>query len=189
MWVSEWGDAKGPELRASHHWDGGRWQQGEMRHGKGELALQPPCSGGLGHQLISASCLRDRFLWKWHRGGLWPGGSLIGQRDAVCFREGGCLIIPKAWERQTLGPIPLPVAGTSSGSVLVFDIPSKGTNIMLSEVLEQHSSAITDIGTELCEQPVRPDLASPSPPEQLQAPPCSFGPPLTGVPGPGSSLS
>ncbi|KAM6441161.1 WD repeat-containing protein 54 isoform 1-T2 [Liasis olivaceus] len=43
--------------------------------------------------------------------------------------------------------------GTSSGSVLVFDVPSKGTNITLSEVLEQHNCAITDIGAELCEQP------------------------------------
>ncbi|XP_025029417.1 WD repeat-containing protein 54, partial [Python bivittatus] len=43
--------------------------------------------------------------------------------------------------------------GTSSGSVLVFDVPSKGTNITLSEVLEEHNCAITDIGAELCEQP------------------------------------
>ncbi|XP_070612905.1 WD repeat-containing protein 54 isoform X5 [Erythrolamprus reginae] len=44
-------------------------------------------------------------------------------------------------------------AGTSTGSVLVFDVPAKGTNITLSEVLEQHGSPITDIGAELCEQP------------------------------------
>nr|XP_056711776.1 WD repeat-containing protein 54 isoform X1 [Euleptes europaea] len=43
--------------------------------------------------------------------------------------------------------------GTSLGCVLVFDIPCKGTNITLSEVLEEHRSAITDIGAELCEQP------------------------------------
>ncbi|XP_062991915.1 WD repeat-containing protein 54 [Elgaria multicarinata webbii] len=43
--------------------------------------------------------------------------------------------------------------GTSSGSVLVFDIPPKGTNITLSEVLEKHCSPITDAGAELCEQP------------------------------------
>uniref|UniRef100_A0A8D2Q4B0 WD repeat domain 54 n=1 Tax=Varanus komodoensis TaxID=61221 RepID=A0A8D2Q4B0_VARKO len=36
--------------------------------------------------------------------------------------------------------------GTSSGSVLVFDVPSKGTNITLSEVLEKHCSSITDEG-------------------------------------------
>ncbi|KAG8134247.1 hypothetical protein E2320_007385 [Naja naja] len=30
--------------------------------------------------------------------------------------------------------------GTSTGSVLVFDVPAKGTNITLSEVLEQHSA-------------------------------------------------
>ncbi|KAF7252372.1 WD repeat-containing protein 54 [Varanus komodoensis] len=43
--------------------------------------------------------------------------------------------------------------GTSSGSVLVFDVPSKGTNITLSEVLEKHCSSITDVGAELCERP------------------------------------
>ncbi|XP_066488922.1 WD repeat-containing protein 54 [Tiliqua scincoides] len=43
--------------------------------------------------------------------------------------------------------------GTSLGSVLVFDIPSKGTNVTLSEVLEEHSDSITDIGAELCKQP------------------------------------
>lgn len=54
-------------------------------------------------------------------------------------------------------PLPLlPLAGTSTGSVLVFDVPAKGTNITLSEVLEQHSSPVTDISAELCEQPVRP---------------------------------
>ncbi|XP_070612906.1 WD repeat-containing protein 54 isoform X6 [Erythrolamprus reginae] len=45
--------------------------------------------------------------------------------------------------------------GTSTGSVLVFDVPAKGTNITLSEVLEQHGSPITDIGAELCEQPLQ----------------------------------
>ncbi|XP_054846008.1 WD repeat-containing protein 54 [Eublepharis macularius] len=43
--------------------------------------------------------------------------------------------------------------GTSQGCVLVFDIPCKGTNITLSEVLEEHRGAITDVGAELCEQP------------------------------------
>ncbi|XP_048365147.1 WD repeat-containing protein 54 [Sphaerodactylus townsendi] len=43
--------------------------------------------------------------------------------------------------------------GTSLGYVLVFDIPGKGTNITLSEVLEEHHAAVTDIGAELCEQP------------------------------------
>ncbi|KAL8206435.1 UNVERIFIED_CONTAM: hypothetical protein K2H54_003066 [Gekko kuhli] len=43
--------------------------------------------------------------------------------------------------------------GTSLGHVLVFDIPCKGTNITLSEVLEEHQGAITDIAAELCEQP------------------------------------
>lgn len=38
--------------------------------------------------------------------------------------------------------------GTSSGPVLVFDIPPKGTNVTVSEVLEQHGAAITDIAAE-----------------------------------------
>ncbi|NXQ84822.1 WDR54 protein, partial [Nyctibius grandis] len=38
--------------------------------------------------------------------------------------------------------------GTSSGLVLVFDIPPKGTNVTVSEVLEQHRDAITDIAAE-----------------------------------------
>ncbi|XP_039397021.1 WD repeat-containing protein 54 isoform X3 [Mauremys reevesii] len=44
--------------------------------------------------------------------------------------------------------------GTSSGLVLVFDIPSKGTNITLSEVLEEHRDSITDITSEVGENPV-----------------------------------
>ncbi|KFO92880.1 WD repeat-containing protein 54, partial [Buceros rhinoceros silvestris] len=43
--------------------------------------------------------------------------------------------------------------GTSSGAVLVFDIPPKGTNITVSEVLEQHHDAITDIAAELGQAP------------------------------------
>ncbi|XP_069712833.1 WD repeat-containing protein 54 [Phaenicophaeus curvirostris] len=43
--------------------------------------------------------------------------------------------------------------GTSSGLVLVFDIPPKGTNITVSEVLEQHHDAITDIAAELGRAP------------------------------------
>ncbi|NXK42410.1 WDR54 protein, partial [Piprites chloris] len=38
--------------------------------------------------------------------------------------------------------------GTSSGAVLVFDIPPKGTNVTLSEVLEQHRDPVTDIAAE-----------------------------------------
>lgn len=38
--------------------------------------------------------------------------------------------------------------GVSSGSVLVFDVPSKGSNIILSEVLEEHKEAITDMASE-----------------------------------------
>ncbi|NWV00704.1 WDR54 protein, partial [Upupa epops] len=43
--------------------------------------------------------------------------------------------------------------GTSLGSVLVFDIPPKGTNVTLSEVLEQHHAPITDIAAEQGQAP------------------------------------
>nr|XP_006009587.1 PREDICTED: WD repeat-containing protein 54 [Latimeria chalumnae] len=39
--------------------------------------------------------------------------------------------------------------GTSSGSILVFDIPNKGTSITLSEVLGEHRDPITDIASEM----------------------------------------
>lgn len=38
--------------------------------------------------------------------------------------------------------------GVSSGALLVFDIPSKGSNITLSEILEEHKEAITDLASE-----------------------------------------
>lgn len=38
--------------------------------------------------------------------------------------------------------------GVSSGAVLVFDVPSKGSNIMLSEVLEEHTDAVSDMASE-----------------------------------------
>lgn len=38
--------------------------------------------------------------------------------------------------------------GTWSGRVLVFDIPTKGPNIVLSEELARHQTPITDIATE-----------------------------------------
>ena len=39
-------------------------------------------------------------------------------------------------------------AGTWSGRVLVFDIPTKGPNIVLSEELARHQTPISDIATE-----------------------------------------
>ncbi|NXG39771.1 WDR54 protein, partial [Dromaius novaehollandiae] len=43
--------------------------------------------------------------------------------------------------------------GISSGLVLVFDVPLKGTNVTVSEVLEEHRDAITDIAAELGRAP------------------------------------
>lgn len=39
-------------------------------------------------------------------------------------------------------------AGTWSGRVLVFDIPAKGPNIVLSEELAGHPTSVTDIASE-----------------------------------------
>ena len=36
----------------------------------------------------------------------------------------------------------------SSGAILVFDVPSKGSNITLAEVLEEHNESITDMASE-----------------------------------------
>ncbi|XP_078411453.1 WD repeat-containing protein 54 isoform X3 [Cetorhinus maximus] len=41
--------------------------------------------------------------------------------------------------------------GSSAGSILVFNIPPKGTNITVSEVLEQHRDPITDIACDCSE--------------------------------------
>lgn len=38
--------------------------------------------------------------------------------------------------------------GTWSGRILVFDIPAKGPNIVLSEELAGHQTSVTDIATE-----------------------------------------
>lgn len=46
-------------------------------------------------------------------------------------------------------------AGVSSGALLVFDIPGKGSNITLSEVLEEHQEAITDLASECSGSQVR----------------------------------
>ncbi|XP_052523177.1 WD repeat-containing protein 54 [Tympanuchus pallidicinctus] len=43
--------------------------------------------------------------------------------------------------------------GLSSGMVLVFDVPPKGTDIAVSEVLKEHRDAITDIAAELGQAP------------------------------------
>ncbi|XP_036955286.1 WD repeat-containing protein 54 isoform X1 [Acanthopagrus latus] len=38
--------------------------------------------------------------------------------------------------------------GVSAGAILVFDVPSKGSNITLSEILEEHNESITDMAAE-----------------------------------------
>lgn len=45
--------------------------------------------------------------------------------------------------------------GVSNGAILVFDVPSKGSNITLSEVLEEHKEPITDMASECSGSQVR----------------------------------
>ncbi|NWZ97564.1 WDR54 protein, partial [Nesospiza acunhae] len=74
---------------------------------------------------------------------------------------GGCFVCvgePRAWAGwwPWAGPGPADPpdpTGTSFGAVLVFDIPPKGTNVTLSEVLEQHRDPITDIAAEQGQAP------------------------------------
>ncbi|KAK9522631.1 hypothetical protein VZT92_019080 [Zoarces viviparus] len=40
--------------------------------------------------------------------------------------------------------------GLSTGAILVFDVPSKGSNITLSDVMEGHKESITDMASECC---------------------------------------
>lgn len=47
------------------------------------------------------------------------------------------------------------LAGVSNGAILVFDVPSKGSNITLSEVLEEHKEPITDMASECSGSQVR----------------------------------
>lgn len=88
-------------------------------------------------------------------------------------KVGGCSVGRVPLWLQGLGTAACPFAGTSLGSVLVFDVPSKGTNVSLSEVLEAHSDAVTDMGAELCRQPVRCGPDSLSRAQALSSP---FGP-------------
>lgn len=44
--------------------------------------------------------------------------------------------------------------GMWSGRVLVFDIPVKGPNIVLSEELAGHPTSVTDIASEPAQEPV-----------------------------------
>lgn len=45
-------------------------------------------------------------------------------------------------------------AGTWSGRVLVFDIPAKGPNIVLSEELAGHLTSVTDVTSEPAQEQV-----------------------------------
>ncbi|XP_048702489.1 WD repeat-containing protein 54 isoform X1 [Caretta caretta] len=71
---------------------------------------------------------------------------LTSQKGIQMYESDGSIMV--YWHAlDVLEPPP----GTSSGLVLVFDIPSKGTNITLSEVLEEHRDSITDIASEVGE--------------------------------------
>lgn len=64
----------------------------------------------------------------------------------------------------------------------MFDIPHKGTNVTVSEVLEEHRHAITDIAAELGQAPVRAWPPGPRPWEGALGAPAA--PRRGGCPGP-----
>lgn len=57
------------------------------------------------------------------------------------------MYIQNTGQNSTVHCLSLPL-GVSSGAILVFDVPSKGSNITLSEVLEEHKESITDMASE-----------------------------------------
>lgn len=67
----------------------------------------------------------------------------------LCYLGGGS---ESAGGLRSVGSV---FAGVSSGALLVFDIPGKGSNITLSEVLEEHQEAITDLASECSGSQVR----------------------------------
>ncbi|NXQ35967.1 WDR54 protein, partial [Alaudala cheleensis] len=70
----------------------------------------------------------------------------------ICVGEPGGVgrVVALGWPSPADPPDP---TGTSFGAVLVFDVPPKGTNVTLSEVLEQHRDPITDIAAEQGQAP------------------------------------
>ena len=59
--------------------------------------------------------------------------------------------IQNTWQNSSVYPLSLslsPSPGVSAGAILVFDVPSKGSNITLSEILEEHNESITDMAAE-----------------------------------------
>lgn len=59
------------------------------------------------------------------------------------------MCIFKTQERTLKSTLSLSLSpGVSAGAILVFDIPSKGSNITLSEILEEHNESITDMASE-----------------------------------------
>ncbi|OXB52973.1 hypothetical protein ASZ78_015153 [Callipepla squamata] len=89
-----------------------------------------------------------------------PGKSAAGTQSGapwehkLCLPEGSLqqANVSSAWRPPSTSSSH-PCAGMSSGMVLVFDIPHKGTNITVSEVLKEHHDPITDIAAELGQAP------------------------------------
>ncbi|XP_038649024.1 WD repeat-containing protein 54 isoform X7 [Scyliorhinus canicula] len=75
-------------------------------------------------------------------GGMVHGTSLIMQM----YESDGSIMV--YWHALDT---PEASTGSSTGSILVFNIPPKGTNITLSEILEQHRDPITDIACDCSE--------------------------------------
>nr|XP_029492891.1 WD repeat-containing protein 54 [Oncorhynchus nerka] len=66
------------------------------------------------------------------------------------FTMDGCLCHGEQWFARGIAAVreKYICVGISSGSMLVFDVPIKGSNITLSEVLEEHKESITDLASE-----------------------------------------
>ncbi|XP_064275203.1 WD repeat-containing protein 54 isoform X2 [Passer domesticus] len=73
---------------------------------------------------------------------------LTSQRGVQMHEADGSTMV--FWHALDVPELP---PGTSFGAVLVFDIPPKGTNVTLSEVLEQHRDPVTDIAAEQGQAP------------------------------------
>uniref|UniRef100_A0A8C9SY45 WD repeat domain 54 n=1 Tax=Scleropages formosus TaxID=113540 RepID=A0A8C9SY45_SCLFO len=79
---------------------------------------------------------------------------LTSQKGIQMYESDGSIMVYwHALDNPETPTVTLPKTQTfieriSSGSVLVFDIPSKGSNVMLSEVLEEHRDAVTDMASE-----------------------------------------
>ncbi|OXB57913.1 UNVERIFIED_CONTAM: hypothetical protein H355_010223 [Colinus virginianus] len=106
--------------------------------GSAQRQLQPRAGGGASLVTQAAWCvLPARILLV-----------LTCQKGIEMYESDGSIMV--YWHALDVTEHP---PGMSSGMVLVFDIPHKGTNVTVSEVLKEHHDPITDIAAELGQAP------------------------------------